>query len=192
MPGRAARQVFRRPGRSTPQEDSGASRHQSPQPSRQTSLRRFDRPVEIRGRIIRRSSTCRSRRKQGARSAGRPPARESPRLARFHESLRSAPASSSNGLSNLRPATRVSLPAPRASGVYLAARLGHAVAAPLDEGAAGIAVANQPFDAWHAELIGHRVGRRLAGVGHRHDDACRRRGTSSKRASSSPRVFRDR
>ena len=56
------------------------------------------------------------------------------------------------------------------SGVYLRLGLALAVAAPFDERAARVAIANQPFERGHLQLEGHRVGRRLAGVGHRHDD----------------------
>ncbi len=45
-----------------------------------------------------------------------------------------------------------------------------AVAAGFDKGAAGVAIANQAFERWHLQAEGHGVGRRLAGVGHRHDD----------------------
>ncbi len=45
-----------------------------------------------------------------------------------------------------------------------------AVGAPFDEGAARVAIADQSFQRGNLELESHRVGRRLAGVGHGHHD----------------------
>ena len=60
------------------------------------------------------------------------------------------------------------------SGVNFSRTLSARFAA-LDERAADVAVADQPFDRRHAQLEGHRVGGGLAGVRHRHDDRVRRR-----------------
>ena len=75
----------------------------------------------------------------------------------------------------------------------------HAVGAvvPLDERPADVAIAHQPFDGGHAQLVGHGVGGGLAGVGHRHDDRVvveRHHGRADVpgSASSLPRAARDR
>ena len=56
------------------------------------------------------------------------------------------------------------------SGVYLVAALALRRHAAFDEGAAGVAIADQAFAAGQSQVKGHRVGRRFAGIGHRHDD----------------------
>ncbi len=122
------------------------------------------------GRTARRSSTCRCRRSRARRSAGRPRGRGSP-AARPSSRIRSSSTLIvvERTIESSTRSTRLPSSTSR-SGVYLVCGLALAAVAAFDERAARVAIADQPFDARHAEPIGHRVGRRLAGVGHRHDD----------------------